>query len=282
MTAALTVGDFSRITHLSVKTLRHYHDVGLLEPADVNPGTGYRYYQPDQVPTAQVIRRLRDLGMPVPEVRAVLAAQDLAGRNALIAKHLDRLEAELASTRSAVDSLRNLLRQPETAATIEHRTVSASPAIGIQATIDREDLLVWWHGALGELHAIVDAQHLRRTGPSGGLYASEMFQQDRGEATVFIPVEGSVRAVGRIEPFEVPAAELAIITHRGALDDIDLTYAELGTYTTRHEISVDGPLREYYLRDAFDGPDATEWVTELGWPIFRADNDSPTPNRERR
>ena len=64
MTAGLTVGDFSRITHLSVKTLRHYHEVGLLEPATVNPGTGYRYYSAAQVPTAQVIRRLRDLEMP--------------------------------------------------------------------------------------------------------------------------------------------------------------------------------------------------------------------------
>jgi DNA-binding transcriptional MerR regulator len=281
MTAALTVGDFSRMTHLSVKTLRHYHDVGLLEPAEVNPGTGYRYYRPDQVPTAQVIRRLRDLEMPVAEVKAVLAADDLAARNALIAAHLDRLEAELASTRSAVDSLRNLLQTPKTAAPIELRTMPAASAIGIRADVGREDLLVWWRGALGELHATLSAQRLHQTGPSGGLYASELFQQEYGEAIVFIPVAGPVRAIGRIEPIEVPAAELAIITHHGALDDIDLTYADLGRYTTRHEISVDGPLREYYLRDAFDGPDSTQWVTELGWPIFRADSDSPTPNRKR-
>ena len=51
MTAGLTVGEFSRMTHLSVKTLRHYHQVGLLEPAQVNPDTGYRYYTRDQVQT---------------------------------------------------------------------------------------------------------------------------------------------------------------------------------------------------------------------------------------
>src|SRR5580693_1023376 len=106
MAAALTVGDFSRATHLSVKTLRHYHQVGLLEPATVNPDTGYRYYAAGQIPTAQVIRRLRDLEMPVADVKAVLAAPDAAARNALIAAHLDRLESELARTRGAVDSLR--------------------------------------------------------------------------------------------------------------------------------------------------------------------------------
>lgn len=74
----MTVGDFSRMTHLSVKTLRHYHEVGLLEPAQVDPSNGYRYYRPEQVPVAQVIRRLRDLGMPVAEVKAVLAADGQA------------------------------------------------------------------------------------------------------------------------------------------------------------------------------------------------------------
>jgi len=271
MSTAMTVGDFSRTTHLSVKTLRHYHEVGLLEPAEVNPDNGYRYYRPDQVPTAQVIRRLRDLGMPVAEVKAVLDADDLGARNTVIAAHLDRLETELAATRSAVDSLRNLLQHPPTKAPIEHRTVSATPAIGIRAIVDRDDALEWWQGALGELHAAVRVQGLRQTRPSGGLYASELFQQDRGEATVFIPVEGTVRAVGRVAAFEVPAAELAVIAHRGPLDDIDLTYAELGTYAVHHEISVDGPLREYYLRDSFDTPDAAEWLTEICWPVFRAD-----------
>lgn len=57
MPGTLTIGEFSRVTHLSVKTLRHYHEVGLLEPVHVDPGTGYRRYTTAQVPTAQVIRR---------------------------------------------------------------------------------------------------------------------------------------------------------------------------------------------------------------------------------
>jgi DNA-binding transcriptional MerR regulator/effector-binding domain-containing protein len=273
VTPGLTVGDFSRITHLSVKTLRHYHQVGLLEPATVNPGTGYRYYSGDQIPTAQVIRRLRDLEMPVAEVKAVLTAPDAQARNVLIAAHLDRLEAELAQTRAAVDSLRNLLRPADTVA-IEHRSVPATPAAGITAVVDRGDILPWWQGALGELHATVRAQGLPATGPAGGMFASEIFQRDRGEATVFIGVQGGVRAIGRVAPVLVPAAELAIISHLGPMDDADLSYAKLGSYATTHEISIDGPLREYYLRGASDTADQAEWRTEIGWPIFRADGPS--------
>ena len=271
MTAGLTVGEFSRMTHLSVKTLRHYHQVGLLEPAEVNPDTGYRYYTTGQIPTVQVIRRLRDLEMPVADVKAVLAAPDTAARNALIATHLTRLESQLAQTRSAVDSLRNLLAQPGEQAPITLRTVAPAPAVGIRETVDRADVLAWWQGALGELHATVGAQHLAVTGPSGGLFASELFQQDRGEATVFIPVTGPVRPVGRVVPVSIPAADLAVITHLGGLADIDLSYGRLGAHVATHAIGVDGPLREYYLTGANDTLDQARWQTEIGWPIFRAD-----------
>jgi effector-binding domain-containing protein len=103
------------------------------------------------------------------------------------------------------------------------------------------------------------------------MFASDLFQHDRGQATVFIPVQGRVRPVGRVTPLVIPAAELAIISHHGPLADADLSYARLGSYTTTHEIRFDGPLREYYLRGAGDTPDQTEWRTEIGWPICRAD-----------
>lgn len=110
MAAPLTIGDFSRATFLSVKTLRHYHSVGLLEPADVDEYTGYRRYTVDQIPTAQVIRRFRDLDMPLEGIRAVIQAPDQSTRGRLIAAHLARLEQGLADTQRAVASLRDLPR----------------------------------------------------------------------------------------------------------------------------------------------------------------------------
>jgi DNA-binding transcriptional MerR regulator/effector-binding domain-containing protein len=266
----MSIGDFSRVTHLSVKTLRHYHDVALLVPAEIDAATGYRYYSTEQVPAAQVVRRLRDLDMPIPEVREVMAAPEAGDRNKLIAAHLDRLEAALARTRRSVGELRDLLDRPAGPTPVEHRTVPPTPAIAVRGVVDRSDLLDWWQGALGELHATVRAQRLTATGPSGGLYASDIFQHDRGEATVFIPVDGAVRAVGRVESLVVPGAELAVLRHQGPLDDLDLAYGQLGSYATRHEISVAGPLRESYLRDAWTDDDPADWEIELGWPIFRA------------
>ena len=143
MRSGLTIGEFSQITHLSVKTLRHYHDAGLLEPVQVDPHSGYRYYATTQIPTAQVIRRFRDLGMPIPEVGEVLATTDPAARSALIARHLDRLEGELARTRAAVTALRRLLQPAAEEVDVELRAAPAVTVAAIRATVDHRDLLTW-------------------------------------------------------------------------------------------------------------------------------------------
>jgi DNA-binding transcriptional MerR regulator len=269
-TADLSIGDFSRMTQLTVKTLRHYHDVGLVTPIRVDPGTGYRYYSHDQLPTAQVVRRLRALDMSVPDVKSVLAARP-DDRNALISEHLGRLEAQLASTRAAVDALRDILDRPVTPADLEHCSIPAVPSVAIHATVDRADLVPWWAGAVAELQDAVVTQGLAVEGPPGALFDFAVFAEDRGPATVFIPVDGNVRESGRVGEFTVPAAELVVIHHRGPHDDVDLAYSELGSYATRHEISVEAPLREYYPCFTWDTDDPSRWETDLCWPIFRSD-----------
>src|ERR1700728_3152774 len=109
MSSSLAIGDFSRATHLTVKTLRHYHETGLLEPAQVDPQTGYRRYTTEQIQTAQIIRRFRDLDMPLNEIRAVLSAPDVQSCNEFIAAHLQRMGGDLARAQTAVASLRDLL-----------------------------------------------------------------------------------------------------------------------------------------------------------------------------
>src|ERR1044072_1045467 len=121
MTTMLSIGDFSRMTYLSVKALRHYHDVGVLEPASIDPDTGYRFYLPSQVGLAQMIRRVRGLGMPLDEVRPIVAAPDNESRDATLVAHLQRMEAQLAETQQTVSSLRTLLQAPTATLTVTRR-----------------------------------------------------------------------------------------------------------------------------------------------------------------
>jgi len=269
MTASMSIGDFSRATHLTIKTLRHYHQIGLLVPAAVDPYTGYRRYSSEQLAIAQVVRRFRDLDMPLEEIHAVLAAPDLDARNEQIAAHLDRLEDHLGRTKRAVEQLRDLLtRTTPDDGVVELRAVPAVTAAAVADVIDAADGPAWLQGALGELHATLTAQQLTPAGPAGGIYADEMFTDHHGQSTIFLPCAGEVRPVGRVRPAIIPAAELAIMTHHGPAADVDRTYGALAAHVTRHALGVPGPIREYYLTGQRDTLDPSRWRTEIGWPVF--------------
>jgi DNA-binding transcriptional MerR regulator len=91
----IPIGRFARLAGLSIGALRHYDELDLLRPADVDPFTGYRRYRPEQVQVARAIRRLRELEMPLDEIRAVLAVDDPADERRRIGVHERRLQARL-------------------------------------------------------------------------------------------------------------------------------------------------------------------------------------------
>jgi len=268
MSSTLAIGDFSRATHLSVKTLRHYHRLGLLIPAEIDPDSSYRRYNTEQIPTAQVIRRFRDLEMPLEQIGAVLQAPDVDSRNELIAAHLALLEQNLLETQEAVASLRDMLQGPSPAAPMEHRSEPALQTAAVSESVSLDALGPWFQGALGELTATVAAQGVATTGPVGAVVANDFFSEGRGDITVFVPLAEKIRPIGRVETLSLPPVELATIVHAGSHTDIDRAYGALATYVSDRALGVDGPIRERYLVGRLDTDDETAWRTEIGWPIF--------------
>ncbi len=89
----LSIGRFVRLAGLSVGALRHYDELDLLRPAEVDQFTGYRRYRRDQLETARAIARLRERELPLDEIREVLAIDDPAARARRLASHRARIEA---------------------------------------------------------------------------------------------------------------------------------------------------------------------------------------------
>jgi DNA-binding transcriptional MerR regulator/effector-binding domain-containing protein len=275
MAPLLTIGEFSRMTHLSVKALRHYHDMGVLEPAAIDPFTGYRSYDATQVVPAQVIRRLRDLGMPLDSIRSVLIAPDLETRNREIAAHLGRMERQLAQTQASVAGLRALLAGPAVRPAVEYRKIPAVTALAVAQVVSAADLATWGSDALGALSDALATAGVApggAAGPFGALFPGDFFELERSEITAFVPV-GSPPAGGqlpgsKVRLLEIPAVEAAVAVHEGPLDDIDRTYGALGTVVAERAIGVDGPIREYYLIGFPETEDESKHRTEVAWPVF--------------
>ncbi len=257
------------MTHLSVKALRHYHELGLLEPSEVDSSTGYRSYDLSQVALAQVIRRFRELEMPVEHVKAVLAATDVDQRNALVVEHLKRMESALERTQAVVASLRSLLDGNPAPIAVEYRSLPALAVAAITKLVRLPDIEPWWSESFKEIRHLLRVQGVLPAGPQGGLYPTELFTDEVGEVTVFVPFAGSLAPAGNVLVCELPAVELAIAVHRGALREADRTYASLGTHVVEHAIAVSGPIRENYVITDDDAGDESQLLTEIGWPIFR-------------
>jgi DNA-binding transcriptional MerR regulator len=269
MAARVAIGDFARMTMLSVPALRHYHDVGLLRPAEIDPDSGYRFYAPEQARTAQVIRRFRDLAMPLEQIRAVLEAPDLDTRNQVIAAHVQRMETQLAATQSVLASLRSLLMQPPAPITVSRRLVSAARAVAISGTISIPGVGAWLSAAQRDIDAVLAAADMPPAGPRAALFSADFFQLEAGDVTAYVPVTGEVPGSGRAAMAEIPPAELAVAIHRGSLADLDQTSGALGTYVAEHQIGADGPIREHYLIGGLDTDDEHDFVTEVCWPVSK-------------
>lgn len=261
----MAIGEFSRVTHLSIRTLRRYHEAELLEPELVDNSSGYRYYSVDQIPTAQVIQRLRELEVPLADVRRILRSPDPEQRAALVAEHLGRLESELARTRAAVGSLRRLLAPEPAPLEVEVRSEPAVTVAAVEDDVHEGDVAAWFAGAMAELDAVLGPG---TAGAPGGLYDNALFEHGRGHVLLYrSSSEPPTR--GRVHPVRLPEVELVVTTHHGEHDGAEVTYGELGAWVVRNALTVAGPVRERYLVGPRDTDDPAAWRTEIGWPVFR-------------
>jgi len=270
MTVRLSIGDFSRMTHLSIKALRRYHELGLLEPVNVDPTTGYRSYDTSQVRTAQVIRRFRDLELPVEQVKAILNAPDVAASNALIVAHLKHMELQLEQTQSIVASLRGLLEARRSSIAIEHRSIPRLLVASIAKEVFLSEIEPWWSDSFAKIYEALRCAGVRPAGPLGGLYPTELFTDEFANVLVYVPTSDGFVSSGDVRIIELPSVDLAIAIHEGPLREADRTYGPLGTHVANRAIGIDGPIREHYLVTDGDTVGEDHLRTEIGWPIASA------------
>ena len=269
MGVRVSIGDFAVMTSLSRKALRHYHDIGILEPAHIDSHTGYRFYDTSQVDHAHIIRRFRTLGMSIPDIKALLSTEDAASRTEIITTHLEQMEVQLQQTRDTVGALRELLSPVQTPAYVEVRREPALAVWSIGATIEVSEIDSWFAATLRTLRdAVATAAGAPSAAVPGGLYDRTLFLESRGRATLFVPAPQSADIPDGIHAEVLPKAEFAVLTHSGGHDEsIDRSYGALGIYANEHLISDQGPIREHYIGGTPTDPTAFT-ATEICWPIF--------------
>jgi DNA-binding transcriptional MerR regulator len=268
MSAQVVIGDFSVMTSLSEKALRHYHDLGLLVPAHIDEHSGCRFYDAGQISQAQIIRRFRSMKMQIADLKALLSTDDLNVRNEIITAHLNRMQHELRETQNTAAALRELLVPTSGRMGVEVRALPVTAVWAITTTVELAGLGTWFDSALRELSALVRATGVTLDGAPGALYDRELFSEGVGSATMFLPTSAPAPDARNVRAQVLPATHVAVATHPGASHaDIDRTYGALGAHVAEHLIGRDGAIREHYINPA-PGNLAQFDRTEICWPIL--------------
>ena len=140
-------------------------------------------------------------------------------------------------------SLRRLLRPEPAPLDVELRAVPATTVAAVEDDVAHGDVLAWYAGAMAELDAVV-----RRADRPPRRAVRQRAVRDRPRAPAACTGRRpSSPQSGRVHPVTLPAVELAVTTHVGEHDDIDVTYGELGAWVVRNALAVAGPVRESYL-----------------------------------
>jgi len=273
MANVVQIGRFAQATRLSVRTLRHYADAGLLVPAWVDPSTGYRYYSYDQVGTAELIRLLRQVQMPLAEIGQVLAASDRSAVVALMQRHEARLAEDLQRQQRALAYLHRLIEQEGTAVNY-HVTLKQLPAghaalLRTRATASTVAATV--QAGYGQLAAAITAGQVAFAGPPF-LSMSEPFDDE--ESTPFelgFPVSAPFPTRGAVESIELPAWTVASTVHHGPYEEEGPAYAAVQAWIQEHGHTPIGAPREVYLVSPGDVSDPSEYVTEIQVPVAPAE-----------
>ena len=267
----LRIGPFSRASWLSVKALRSYHEMGLLVPAVVDPRTGYRSYTVAQLTDATIIRRLRELDVPLEAVRRVLDARDPEVTAKVLADHAAVLETRLAELQRAVDGLSSAVSTPILHTPVHRMHQQACCVLTVKGTIAPGDFEAFLERTR---RVLVDAATSSGAVISGDFGASyPTLEEDGPQPTIaFLPIAEpallppDVRATG-VRVSEVPAGDVAVFVHAGGYDTLDDAYRRLGAWVAANDEPADLPVRELYLVMMSDTDDPDRLRTKICWPV---------------
>ncbi|NUT91838.1 MAG: MerR family transcriptional regulator [Saccharothrix sp.] len=242
----LPIGRFAGLARLSVKQLRHYAELGLLVPAHVDAGSGYRYYRRDQARQALSIALLRSLDVPLPVVAEVLAGSAEALDGVRVAQ-----EGELARRRRTLAALRRVLAEGLPATPVRVVTEPArTVVVAGETAAGPEDVARATSAAVARVLPANGVPELI------GLFPVDL--ADTFEVRVALVAEHGTEVL--------PGGTFACATHVGPYDQVPLTAHALLTWCVEHGHPPRGPIREVYVSDpATTAPD--HLVTHLMLPL---------------
>ncbi len=267
----LKIGEFSKLSRVSIRMLRHYDEIDLLAPAAIDPHTGYRYYSEDQLPIVCRITALKDLGFGLSLIGEILACgenrEQIDHYLAIRQIELEQQAADTARRLRLLDTARRRLQKEE--ATMYDVTLKSLPerqVASVRMTIpsyDQEGML--WSILVSETASL----HIQ---PDDPCYCSVIFHDgEYRESDVDVEaqktVKGSYHNTEHVKFKIMPPVTFASATYQGPYSEINAVNAAVAAWVRDNGYIYDAPAFNIYHISPHETQNPEEFVTEICYPV---------------
>lgn len=241
----LTISQFSKIAHITTKTLRYYDEIQLLKPAAIDPHNGYRYYRSNQMATVFLIQKLRSYECSLEEIKKILADP------ALLKSTLERKQAEISEKMVTYASLQALIDQDLSALSdgglymqhqekIERVDSPQMTVFSIRRVLNVQD----FSELLTEVFEIIAQEGMIPVGPPLSIYHSPEYTPDHYDMEFAVPV-----AEASEKTYELAPRPCAKLHYKGNYERLTEVYMQLSQWVEEQQLEIVGPAMELYVTD---------------------------------
>jgi DNA-binding transcriptional MerR regulator len=271
------IKEFSRLTHVPIKTLRYYDELGLFVPTRVDAFTGYRYYDASQLPRLYQLLALRALGMPLEQIKAALAADITTSElHGMLRLKQAEIQQQITDWQERMTHVNTLITQIEEETDMSYSVILKTiPSFTVVAkhgvAADQPSMGPLLVGLFQELAAYV-AQNGGKlsTNPEElgiTIYHDKEWTGKDIHVEAIFGIQKAIPTIPDIHVYELPAVEtMASVVHTGSFDTLGVGYDALTRWIGANGYEICGPNREINIKFDPQGNPA-EWVTELQFPV---------------
>jgi DNA-binding transcriptional MerR regulator len=265
----LKIGEFSRLSRVSVRMLRHYDKLRLIRPAHVDDESGYRYYAPGQLAELNRLLALKDLGFSLEEIGRLMRGKPspeqvvemLKLRHAELRQEVDEGQARLRRVETRLAELDGAGQIAAPYAVVLKRVEPARVASVRAVLPNYVDASALW----SQMTPFLSGYGLSAGAGHVYVYHDPEYRETEIDTELAVPVPKNLSSAGRVTVTELPGLECAAAAvHRGAIAEVYGAYAALGNWVSANGYRICGSNRLVALHRA--GP-PQEHVTEVLWPV---------------
>lgn len=265
------IGEFSKISNTTVRTLRHYEKLGLMLPATIDQYSGYRFYEARQIGTINKIKMLQQIGLSLETIKEILEKEQTDVLKYYYEIKENELAQEMEALQKKKDMIRQLQNQLKEGKNMEKynvvlKAIPARKVISVRKVIPtfQDEGMLW-----GILQKEIGASGVKIAPGALGvsLYHDKEYKETDVDVEVQLEVSGSYENREDIKFFEAPEYPLASVTFSGSFDQMPQISQALGAWIETNHYQVSGPMINISHVSPAQDPNPNNWVTEASFVV---------------